>query len=108
MAETGIIRLDRQITSTITVLTLSQDKASFVDNFEKAKQRSLPAAEIRKPLVLPSPLRLKPMPLFPWLDAAPPVEKGSVAGMAGSVGLTLIAFNPCSGQGRRPCRISRL
>jgi hypothetical protein len=71
LTDTGIIHLDRQITSTITVMTLSEDKANFANNFEKAKQRTLPAGETREPLILPSPPRLKQIPLFPWLEASP-------------------------------------
>jgi P63C domain len=70
LTETGIIHLDRQITSTITVMTLSEDKVDFARNFDKAKQRALPAGETRKSLVLPAPPRLKQIPLFPWLEAS--------------------------------------
>jgi hypothetical protein len=71
LTEMGIIHLDRQITSTITVMTLSDNKVDFDRNFEKAKQRALPRGDTQKPLILPPPPPLKQIPLFPWLEASP-------------------------------------
>ena len=67
LTDTGNINLDRQITSTITVMALSEDKGKFKENFAKLHATMLPPRS-------PKPLRLappkpapKPLPLF---DAA--------------------------------------
>ena len=66
MTDTGNINLDRQITSTITIMALSENASDFDKNFQKVHARQLP---LKTP-----PLKLKPekapvsLPLFPMID----------------------------------------
>jgi hypothetical protein len=75
LTDTGIIHLDRQITSTITVMALSEDKEDFKRQFAKHKMRSLPGSAA-KTLVLPAPAPMKQVSLFPLLDLATRPKEG--------------------------------
>ena len=68
LTDTGLIHLDRQITSTMTVMTLSENKTDYTIQFAKHKARALPGFA-RKPLVLTAHQPVDPQPtLFPLLD----------------------------------------
>lgn len=61
LTEHGLIHLDRQITSTITCMTLSDNAAEFDQNFHKVHARRIPE---RKPLQLKAPKAAAALPLF--------------------------------------------
>jgi hypothetical protein len=67
LTDQGLAHLDRQITSTITIMTLSENATEFDTNFHKVHQKRLP-------LLQHVPLKLKPakappaLPLFPKID----------------------------------------
>ena len=65
LTDHGLIHLDRQITSTITVMTLSADAAEFDQNFHKVHA---PRVEVKKALQLTVSKAPPPLPLFPKLD----------------------------------------
>jgi hypothetical protein len=72
LTDTGNIHLDRQITSTTTVMALSENKPMFKANFAKIHGAKL---EQNKPLVLKAPKLSKAsasetLPLFPSADDA--------------------------------------
>lgn len=67
LTDTGNIHLDRQVTSTTTVMALSEDKGQFNEQFARVHSRKIPASS--KPLKLTAPKSPKPLPLFPSLDA---------------------------------------
>jgi hypothetical protein len=65
MTDTGNIHLDRQITSTTTIMALSADAADFNENFHKVHTKRIPAREtlqLKAAKVPPS------LPLFPKID----------------------------------------
>jgi hypothetical protein len=68
LTDTGNIHLDRQITSTTTVMALSADAADFDQNFHKIHMRRIPA---RKPLQLKAAKAPPSLPLFPKIDESP-------------------------------------
>lgn len=55
LTDTGNVHLDRQVTSTITVMSLSADKEHFKENFNLMKSRTLPAKAKQVPLKLAAP-----------------------------------------------------
>src|ERR1700730_11106908 len=68
LTDTGNVHLDRQITSTVTIMALSDDKEQFKRKFDRVHSIKLPEKK--------APLRLKAektssLPLFPTLDATP-------------------------------------
>jgi hypothetical protein len=65
MTDTGNIHLDRQVTSTTTIMALSADKDQFKEQFARVHTVKLPTP---KPLKLTAPPAPKPLPLFPSLD----------------------------------------
>ncbi len=69
LTDTGNIHLDRQITSTITIMALSDNKADFKANFARVHTRAL-GGTTSKPLRLVAKPTPKPLPLFPLIDAA--------------------------------------
>lgn len=66
LTDTGNVHLDRQITSTITIMALSENKEQFKEQFARVHTRKLP---LPKPLKLTAPAAPKALPLFPSLDA---------------------------------------
>jgi hypothetical protein len=64
MTNTGNIHLDRQITSTITVMALSENAADFDQKFHIIHEKRIPE---RKPLRLTA-SKPSPLPLFPKID----------------------------------------
>lgn len=65
LSDTGNVNLDRQVTSTTTIMALSENKTEFDTNFYKVHSKRIPNQE---------PLRLEPakaapksLPLFPTL-----------------------------------------
>jgi hypothetical protein len=70
LTDTGNIHLDRQITSTITIMALSADKKEFIVNFWKVHSKALPPAK-PEPLKIAAPNGPKALPLFPDEAAAP-------------------------------------
>ncbi len=66
LTNTGNVHLDRQVTSTTTTLTLSDDKDHFKANF--ARVHNVKIEEKNKPLRLKA-QRASTLPLFPALDA---------------------------------------
>jgi len=68
LTDTGNIHLDRQITSTITIMALSANKKEFIENFARVHTKTLPTGK-PKPLKLAAPKGPKPLPLFPALEA---------------------------------------
>jgi hypothetical protein len=66
LTDTGNIHLDRQITSTITIMQLSNDKKEFEANFARIHTK-LVAAE-PKPLKLTAPKGPTVLPLFARLE----------------------------------------
>ncbi len=65
LTDTGNINLDRQITSTITIMTLSNDKHQFKEQFYRMYRRRV--AE-KKPLKLVAPAPPDSLPLFASLN----------------------------------------
>jgi len=65
LTDHGLIHLDRQITSTITIMTLSADVSEFEQNFHKVHALRIPQ---RKPLQLKASKAAATLPLFPKLD----------------------------------------
>jgi len=68
LTDSGVIHLDRQITSTITIMALSENAAEFDKNFHKLHSRKLP---LQKPLQLKAPKAPPSLPLFPKIDEEP-------------------------------------
>lgn len=73
LTDTGNIHLDRQITSTITIMALSEDKADFKSKFWKLHAKALATDKV-KPLRVSPPEGPKPLPLFPSLEPSVPVR----------------------------------
>jgi hypothetical protein len=69
LTDTGNTNLDRQITSTITVMALSDDKDGFKRNFNRVHSRTLPAPQERVLQLTATPAALVSLPLFPELAA---------------------------------------
>jgi hypothetical protein len=65
LTDHGLIHLDRQITSTITIMTLSADAPEFDRNFHKVHT---PRIAAKKALQLTASKAPPPLPLFPKLD----------------------------------------
>lgn len=65
LTDTGNIHLDRQITSTTTIMALSDDAKGFDQNFYRVHAKRIPE---RKPLLLKAPKVDQPS-LFPALEA---------------------------------------
>jgi hypothetical protein len=65
MTDTGNIHLDRQITSTTTIMALSADAADFDENFHKVHTKRIP---VRETLELKAPKVPPSLPLFPNID----------------------------------------
>jgi hypothetical protein len=65
MTDTGNIHLDRQITSTTTIMALSADPADFNENFHKVHTKRVAARETLKLKAAKVPPSL---PLFPKID----------------------------------------
>lgn len=76
LTDSGLIPLDRQITSTVNTMALSDDASDFDKKMELARQRTIGANEA-KILVLPPPPRMKQPDLFPLLG---PVQENAVDG----------------------------
>ena len=72
LTESGLLHLDRQITTTTNIMILSDNKEDFEQKFQMFKQRSLPSSA-PKVLVLPPPKGVDQPTLFPWLEK-PPIE----------------------------------
>src|ERR1700730_298455 len=70
LTDTGNIHLDRQITSTITIMALSDNKEQFKDNFNRV--HSSKVAEKNGPLRLKAE-KVWSLPLFATLDVTPKV-----------------------------------
>jgi len=71
LTDTGNTNLDRQITSTITIMALSDDKDDFKDKFTRVHTRMISAPKER-PLKLKAPAPQESLPLFPELSNAVP------------------------------------
>jgi hypothetical protein len=69
LTDTGNIHLDRQVTSTTTILALSDNKEQFKEQFARVHSRSLPLP-VLKPLRVAASAAPKPLPLFPLLGAS--------------------------------------
>lgn len=69
LTDQGLAHLDRQITSTITIMTLSENAAEFDVNFHKVHRKQLPLD--RAPLKLKAEKGPPSLPLFPWNDDPP-------------------------------------
>jgi hypothetical protein len=67
LTDTGNVHLDRQVTSTTTIMALSEDKEQFKEQFSRVHSSRLPL--FPKPLRLTASAARKPLPLFPSLDA---------------------------------------
>lgn len=67
LTDHGLIHLDRQITSTITIMTLSENATEFDLNFHKVHTRRIPA---KKPLQLKAAKQAPQLPLFPKIEEA--------------------------------------
>src|SRR5260370_33936639 len=65
MTDTGNIHLDRQVTSTTTIMALSGDAADFDQNFHKVHAKRIPE---RKALKLKAGKAPPSLPLFPKID----------------------------------------
>jgi hypothetical protein len=66
LTDTGNIHLDRQVTSTTTIMALSDDKEQFKEQFDRVHSRNL--LPTPKPLKLAAPPKSPtPLPLFPSL-----------------------------------------
>jgi P63C domain len=65
LTDTGNVHLDRQITSTTTVMALSADAAEFDLNFHKIHTKKIPE---KKALQLRAEKAPPPLPLFPKID----------------------------------------
>jgi hypothetical protein len=72
LTDTGNIHLDRQITSVITIMALSETKEQFKEQFARVHTRNLPPPQ--KPLKITS-TGPKPLPLFPALGASASVDE---------------------------------
>jgi hypothetical protein len=68
LTDHGLIHLDRQITSTITIMTLSADATEFDHNFHRVHTLRLPE---KRPLQLTASKALPALPLFPKIDEGP-------------------------------------
>ena len=66
LTDQGVIHLDRQITSTMTIMALSENAAEFDKNFHKLHTKQLPLE--RKPLELKAAKAPPSLPLFPKID----------------------------------------
>jgi hypothetical protein len=66
MTDTGNINLDRQITSTITVMALSENATEFDANFQKVHRKQLPLET--PPLKLKAEKAPPSLPLFSKID----------------------------------------
>jgi hypothetical protein len=64
LTNTGNIHLDRQITSTITIMKLSANKKEFNENFWRVHTKAL-TTDKPKTLKIAAPEGPKPLPLFP-------------------------------------------
>jgi len=64
LTDSGIIHLDRQITSTITAMALSDDANDFDQKAQLARERTI-GAPVQKSLVLPAPASIEQPTLFP-------------------------------------------
>lgn len=73
LTDTGNVHLDRQVTSTTTILALSEDKEQFKEQFARVHTRSLPSPAL-KPLKLTALPEPKSLPLFPSLDVSEKVH----------------------------------
>ena len=73
LTDTGNVHLDRQITSTITIMALSEEKKEFDEKFWRVHRKQLPPHK-PKPLSITPPKGPKPLPLFPGLGASEPVD----------------------------------
>lgn len=65
LTEQGLVHLDRQITSTTTVMALSANAAEFDQNFHKLHKKRLPE---KRPLQLTASKAPPSLPLFPKID----------------------------------------
>lgn len=74
LTDTGNTHLDRQITSTITIMTLSENKKQFTEQFWRVHTKRVPPGGAPEPLKIPKPKGPKPLPLFPTLDASAPAN----------------------------------
>lgn len=68
LTDTGNIHLDRQVTSTTTIMALSENKEQFKEQFARVHASKLPPPQ--KPLKLTVKPEPRPLPLFASLDAA--------------------------------------
>ena len=68
LTDTGNIHLDRQVTSTTTIMALSENKEQFKEQFARVHSSKLPSPQ--KPLRIAETPTPKPLPLFPTLDAS--------------------------------------
>lgn len=68
LTDTGNVHLDRQVTSTTTIMALSETKEQFKEQFARVHTKNLPAP-VMKPLKLKATPAPKSLPLFPSLDA---------------------------------------
>jgi hypothetical protein len=66
LTDQGVIHLDRQITSTTTIMGLSDNAAGFDKNFQKLYTKQLPLE--KKPLQLKAAKVPPSLPLFPKID----------------------------------------
>lgn len=69
LTDTGNIHLDRQITSTITIMALSENKKDFNEKFWRVHAKAIP--DRSKPLKLAAPKAPKSLPLFPDAEGVP-------------------------------------
>jgi hypothetical protein len=75
LTDTGLIHLDRQITSTMTVMTLSENRGDFKVQFLKHKTRALPGYVRKPPLVLTVSETVDPQAtLFSLFEEPPAIE----------------------------------
>ena len=73
LTDTGNVHLDRQVTSTTTLMTISEDKAEFKTQFAKVHSRKLPgptALKLKAPPITAS----ASLPLFPELASDVPAS----------------------------------
>jgi hypothetical protein len=70
LTDQGLAHLDRQITSTITIMTLSENAAEFDSNFHKVHRKQLPLPDA-VPLKLKAEKAPPSLPLFPKIDEPP-------------------------------------
>jgi hypothetical protein len=67
LTDTGNVHLDRQVTSTTTIMALSENKEQFKEQFARVHSRALPSPEL-KPLKLKVSREPTALPLFPSLN----------------------------------------